>query len=58
MNYNYFNELYSNNQFSRIRTPRCFLKVIMQCDVTRCLMCISDKIAYLDKQNSVKEVIL
>ena len=33
----------------------------MQCDVTRCIICISNKVEYLDKEhshkNSTKEVI-
>ena len=33
----------------------------MQCDVTRCIICISNKVKYLDKEhnykNSTKEVI-
>ena len=37
-------------------------QVIMQCDVTRCVICISNKVEYLDKKrshkNSTKEVIL
>ena len=39
-----------------------FSKVIMQCDVTRCITCTSNKAEYLDKErsckNSTKEVIL
>ena len=31
-----------------------FLTIIMHCDVTRCIICISNKVKYLEKEKSKK----
>ena len=30
------------------------IDIIMQCDITRCIICISNKVKYLEKEESYK----